>query len=600
MGESLRWWRDEEPHGTIFRVVRKIQDDQGDLLESSLTALCLYDDWQALPFILGGYQVRRVDVDGKLAINVVRSCVDTVRVETIQSRPRPMFLTAGGDWSLRKKGQQMGKFTEGCFNEAAFDRLASSVVLDALTTPFGALHITQDEHTGRVALRRVLPSELWVDRRDGYYGTPRNLYLTRWVDRQVLKELYPKHADLIEQAQDQLNLQWQWTDTESDLVCVVEAWHLASGPEAKDGRHVVCCSSVVLDEEEWKAQSFPFSFLRWKTPSAGFHARPLADELRKIQRALNLCAADIEDGHELHTHTKIWTGLNAKFNKGKFTGDAGRFVESAQKPEAIVIPPVAPEVYGWFDRLIELAYQMSGVAAAAARSEKPAGTTSGRAIRLTADLQSKRFLDFARAYEQFYLDTAREIVRLMERLTEEDSSYEVAFQGKGHVERIKWADVKLDESSYVLQTWPTNLLPSTPQGKLDSLVDLVSTGMADKLGIPPEQILKLLDFPDIEAAFGLVTSSWDLVEKILERMLDEGEYLAPEPFYNLSLCMGAAVRHYQQWRLWDVPEERMELLRQWISDCKALIEQANPPPPPAPSPEPAPPDAPMPPPEMLS
>jgi hypothetical protein len=595
---NLRWWHEDKPHASLMRVVRKIQDDQSDLNERTFTSLCLYDDWQALPFAFGGYELQRTEVEGHFAVNAVRSCVDTVRVETIQARPRPLFLTSGGDWTLRRKGQKMGKFVEGVFNECAFDRLASSVVLDALTSPWGCVQIVQDEFTGRAALRRILPGELWVDRRDGHYGAPRSVYLTRWVDRTVLQELYPKHANEIETARDELNLQWQWSDSESDLVCVVEAWHLPSGPNAKDGRHVVVCSACTLDEEAWTAQSFPFAFLRWKTPTSGFHARSLADELRKIQRALNVAAADIEDGQELHAHTKIWLPLNSKVNKGHFTGDAGRFIEGAVKPEPIVFPAVSPEVYRWFDRLLELAYQMSGVAVAAARSEKPAGTTSGRAIRLTADLQSKRFLDFARAYEQFYIDVSREIVRLMERLSEEDSSYDVAYQGKGHAERIAWNDVRIDESSYILQTWPTNLLPSTPQGKLDSVVDLVSTGFTERLGIPAEQILKLLDFPDIEAAFGLVTASWDRVEQILEIMLDEGKYLPPEPFYNLSLCLGAAVRHYQQWQIWGVPEERMELLRQWIGDCKALLLAANPP---APPPPPAGGEAPLPPaPEMAA
>jgi len=593
MGSTdLRWWREEDPAGALFRVVRKIQQDQSDRVEALISCLCLYDDWQALGFTLGDYTVRRASIDGRLAVNMVRSCADTVRSEIIQSRPRPMFLTTGGDWSLRRKAQKMGQFVEGVFNECSFDRLASAVALDALVGDFGAIQVTEDE--GRVRLQRVLPMELWVDRRDAYYGAPRSLYRTQWIDRTVLKELYPDHAAAIELARDELDQQWRWTDSESDLVCVVEAWHLRSGPQAKDGRHVVCVSGATLEEEEWTARTFPFAFLRWKEPVSGFYSRGLADELRKIQRALNLVAADIEHGQELHTHPKVFLPLNSKLNKGHFTAEAGTFIEGVTPPQPIVFPAVSPEIYRWFDRLIELAYQMSGVAASAARSEKPAGVQSGRAIRLAADLQSKRFLDFARAFEAFYLDASREIVRLMERLSAEDASYEVVFRGKSRAERIKWGEIKLDESSYILQTWPVNLLPSTPQGKLEAVVDLVNTGFADKLGIPPEQIVKLLDFPDTEAAFGTVTASWDLVEQTLEKMLDEGEYQPPEPFYNLSLCTLVAIRHYQQWRLWDVPEDRMELLRLWISDCKALLDLANPPPP-APSPDappPAPPGAP--------
>lgn len=593
MRTDLRWWREDDPSTTLFSVIRKIQGEQGDRTEAMLTSLCLYDEWQALGFVLSGYEVRRTSIDERLSINVVRSCIDTVRAEIIQARPRPMFLTGGGDWSLRRKAERMGKFVEGVFGENAFDRGASLVALDALVTGLGAVHVVEDQ--GRVLLERVLPHEIWVDRRDGFYNAPRSLYVTRWVDRAVLRELYPEHKALVDEARDALDQQWRWTDSENDQVAVVEAWHLRSSDDSDDGRHVVCVSSGLLDEEPWEAPTFPFAFLKWKDPLSGFYPRGLADELRKTQRSINVACARIERGHELHTEPKIGLPRGSKINAGHFRAGAGLFVEfDGQPPVPIVFPAVSPEVYSWLDKLIERAYQISGVSQAASRSEKPSGVTSGRAIRLSADLQSRRFLDFARAWEQFYVDTSREIVRLMERLAEKDASYEVAYTSKRGQERIKWTDVKLDEGSYALQVWPTSLLPSTPQGKLEAVSDLVNTGFADRLGIPPEQVLKLLDFPDTEAAFGTVTASWDLVEQILEEMLDGGEYTPPEPFYNLSLCVLIAVRHYQQWRLWKVPEDRMELLRQWINDCKALIDLANPPaPPPAPPgpmpPEPAPP-----------
>jgi hypothetical protein len=327
---------------------------------------------------------------------------------------------------------------------------------------------------------------------------------------------------------------------------------------------------------------------------AGFHGRGLVDELRKLQRALNVILADTEDGFELHTHTKIGIERGSKVQKGHFTADAGTFIEfDRQPPVPIIMPPVSPELAPYRNDIIQWFFQISGTSQAASRSEKSAGVTSGRAIRLTADLQSKRFIVFARAFEQLAVDAAREIVRLMERLAANDTSYEVVYEAKGHTDRIAWNDVKLDDGSYVLQVWPTNLLPSTPQGKLESVMEMLNSGFADKLGIPGEQILKLLDFPDTEAAFGMVTASWDLVEQILDKMLDQGEdgYSPPEPFYNLSLCTLIAVRHYMQWRVWEVPEDRMELLRRWIGDCRDLIDKAKsaeaPPPAPAAGPPPA-------------
>lgn len=578
-----RWWLEDEPAEATFATVRRMQQRQSDRIDALLTALCLYDDWQALGLSLGEFSVKRTEVKGRLSLNMVRVCCDTLHAEITQARPRPMFLTAGGDYSERRKAEKTGKFVEGVFHESGFYRLASQAVLDALVTGMGVLRPVEDE--GRVSFERVLPHEIWVDRRDGYYGQPRSLYLTRWVDRQVLQEHYPKHGAAIQDARDDLDHAWRWEDSDNDQVCVVEAWHLPSSKTAGDGRHVITVSGKTLFEEEWTSRTFPFVILRWKEPQSGFYPRGLADELRKLQRALNVLLADIEEGQELHTHTKIGVERGSKVQKGHFTADAGTFVEfDRQPPVPIAFPAVSPEVYQYVDKILAWFFQVSGLSQAASRSEKAPGVTSGRAIRLAADLQSKRFVAFARAYEEFCVDAAREVVRLMERLSADDSSYEVVYQGKNRTEKIAWNDVALDEGSYVLQVWPTNLLPSTPQGKLEAVMEMLNSGFADKLGMPGEQILKLLDFPDIEASFGTVTASWDLVEKLLEKILDEGDagYTPPEPFYNLSLCTLVAVRHYMQWRLWDVPEDRMELLRQWIGDCRTLVEKAQPAPPAAP------------------
>jgi hypothetical protein len=570
-----RWWREDEPHNAVYQMVRRLRRQQSDRVADLLTNYCLYDDWPATGFSPSDYTVTRTKSDKKMTVNVIRSCVDTVRAEVIQSRPRPMFLTTGGEWSERKKGERLGQFVEGVFYETDFDRMASLVALEALLGQLGGVRFFEDPDTGRVGIERISAYELFVDERDAYYGKPRSLYLQRWVDREVLLECYEDQAEAIRTAQSDADAGWRSDEGEVDQVLVIEAWHLPSKKGATDGRHVICCSSGTLLDEAWEQDSFPIALLRWKDPPQGFWAKGLADELRGMQRSLNRCSRDIEDGQELHAHTKIAVERNSRINKGHFGADAGLFVEfDRTPPQPLVFPAVSPEVYQREGRLYQWSYETSGVSTMAARAEKPTGVQSGRAMRTLVDVQSKRFLDFQRAFENFYVEAARQVVRLMERLAANDASYNVVYRGKRRVERIEWNDVRLDESSYVLQCWPTNLLPSTPSGRLEAVADMVNTGLAAAVGLPPEAIVRLLDFPDTEAAFSSVTASWDLVEQMLEAMLDEGEdgFMDPEPFYNLSLCLLIAVRHYQQWRLWRVPEDRMELLRQWIAACKRLIK----------------------------
>lgn len=574
-----RWWREEEPTGA-YHTAKRMRERQSDRIAGLLVNYCLYEDWPALGFSPADYCVVRVGNTRKMTDNVVRSCCDTVRSEVIQSRPRPMFLTEGGDWTERRRGESMGKFVEGVYYESDFDRLASLVALEALVGNAGAVRVYEDPDTGRAGIERIPGHEVWVDERDAYYGKPRSLYLTRYVDREILAEHYPDSVQDIKEAQR--DREWGWRagdgDAEIDQVLVVEAWHLPSKKGGTDGRHVIVISSGTLLDEPWESPHFPIVILRWKHPLQGFWGRSLADELQGYQRAINRTNRDIEDGQELHAHTKIAIERGSKINRGHFGADAGTFVEfDRQPPVPLVFPSVSPDVYQRNQVLYTRSYETSGVSTMAARAESPRGVESGRAMRTLADMQSKRFLDFQRAYEQFYVDVAREVVRLMERLTESDPSYEVVYRGKRRVEKIKWREVRLDESSYVLQVWPTNLLPTTPGGRLEAIAEMVNTGLAQAVGLGPEQITKLLDFPDTESAFASVTASWDLVEQLLEQILEDGDdgYEDPEPFYNLSLCLLIAIRHYQQWKLWKVPEDRMELLRQWIAQVKIQIKQAQ-------------------------
>jgi len=66
------------------------------------------------------------------------------------------------------------------------------------------------------------------------------------------------------------------------------------------------------------------------------------------------------------------------------------------KPSYEVAPCVPQEMYAQLQRLIEYAYQQSGVSSLAAQGQKPAGLNSGEAIRNYDDIQSDRFAALAK------------------------------------------------------------------------------------------------------------------------------------------------------------------------------------------------------------
>lgn len=588
---TLPWWSlddDRQRASDMVAAAKSLRDRQTERRAWLTQAYGLYGELDAWDLTPTGYTVERLDNGPATVLNVVRACADTVRAELIQSRPRPMFMPAGADWSVRKKCRQMTKFLEGLFAEQAFDRTASAIALDAIIFGTGILRVCVEN--GRPSLDRVLPWEVWCDEQDGYYGKPRTLYLLRYVNREQLLKMYPNSADAIERT---VGDERRWTRVGAiDQVVVVEAWHLPTTPDSGDGRHTIAVDQGVLLDEEWTHDWFPFAFMRWKTPICGFWGAGLAAELYEIQCDLNRVVEAVQVGQRLNTWPRIAVSRGAQIDTNLVTDEPGTFLEFSGNivPQALIWPGVAPEIYGWVKSQIEWAFQFSGVSMSAARSEKSAGVTSGRAIQMESNLQSRRFLDVQRAFEQLYLDAARVTVGMMEHEAANDVSVEVVFQGKyGSGERIKWSQAKLDESGYVIRLTPVSALASSPAGRVDQIANLMSSGFAQQAGAPLPLLIRGLDSPDAESLLGPISVAYDLVEKICEDILNDGEdgYRAPEPFFNLSVCLLVGVLTYQQWIVWAVPEDRLDVLRDWLDAVRQAAKRAAPPAPSAPAAAPA-------------
>ena len=63
---------------------------------------------------------------------------------------------------------------------------------------------------------------------------------------------------------------------------VIESWHLPSGPDAGDGRHVITIPDVVLYSGEWEYDFFPFARLPYNRPLVGYWSRGLAESIEGV------------------------------------------------------------------------------------------------------------------------------------------------------------------------------------------------------------------------------------------------------------------------------------------------------------------------------
>lgn len=592
---GCQWW--EEDADKVYATVEAVAEQRTYRRDDILRSLRLYGDTPILGWGPGSY-TRRVDYDyDPLSYNVVRSVTDTAHAEIIASRPRPQFLTSGGDFELRQRADRLGKFCEGVYYTARGDREAARCAFDLVLLGKGFLKVF-DAHD-RVCIERVFPGEIFVDERDALYGDPSCLYQVRHVDRARLRRLYPKADRAIEDATagddwQLYTLGHQSTDT-ADMVRVVEAWHLPSGPDSGDGKHVVATSAGVLFEEEWEDECFPFAACEWMPAPLGFWPEGVGTQLRGIQFEINRLLEDIRAAQKLMGNYKVFVERGSKIVKGHLSNLNGAIVEySGTPPTFATFQAVNPEIYQQLDRLYAKAFELVGVSAMNAQAQKPSGLDSGRALRAFSDITSKRFLAPARSYEEMHIEVARLTIACAKRIAKRVPGYDVVYRGRDRIDRIAWEDVDLDADQYVLQCFPVSALPNTPAGRLASLQDLFNAGLVDK-----ESFLELADFPDLESARKRATAPRDVIEKRLDRMISDGEYMPPEGFFDLAQCVTQGMLAYAQAQLDGVPQERLDLVHDWIVESQELLARSQAPAAPAAPPPGAPPpmpgDAPPPP-----
>jgi hypothetical protein len=205
-----------------------------------------------------------------------------------------------------------------------------------------------------------------------------------------------------------------------------------------------------------------------------------------------------------------------------------------------------------------------------ASARKPSGIESGRALREFSDIESERFLAFGRAYEKMYLDAAKQMVNIARDIAKEGGSdFSVTAFSKDNLESIEWRDINLAEDQYVMQIYPTALLPVTPAARLQTVEEMMRSGLLSR-----EDGLALLDFPDIESVQSLENAAVEEIDMIIETIIEKGVYIAPEPFSNLALSMKKMNQAYIRARLDGVDEDRLGLMRRFVADSSSLMNEA--------------------------
>ena len=580
------WWKASRKRvfSVIFDTVNFITEAQSYRTQGNLRNLRLYGNSPLVNMTGSWYSRVPTSAPGeaanKVTLNIVHSMISTVVSKIIKNRPRCTFLTSGGDYSMQLKAKRLNQFVQGMFYETDIYQTGDQIARDACIFGTGFMKIFEGQ--GKIKAERVFPEEMLVDDREAMFNSPRQLFQRKVVTREVLVAQFPDKEKFIRQAA--LDEDWEQRLNEGyeqakmvDQVEVIEAWHLPSSTDSSDGRHIIAIDNTVLVDEDYNKNYFPFVKLEWSNRSLGYFGQGIAEQLTGLQVQINRLLNTIRVAMDLVSVPKVFVEAGSKVSKSHLNNEIGGIITySGTMPEYRTAQAVGPEMFTHLDRLYQRAYEIVGISQLSASAKKPSGIDSGRALREYHDIESERFMSFAKDHEKMYLDAAKIMIELARDMYIRDGAYKVRSFNRAFVEQIDWKDIDLDEDKYVMQMWPTSMLPATPAGRLQTIQEMMTAGLLSR-----EDGLSLLEFPDLKQVQDLQNAERNDINFIIELLIDKGVYVSPEPFTNLPLAIKTINSAYLKAKTEGAPDDRLELCRRFISDAMALLA---PPPQMAPAP----------------
>lgn len=580
------WWGKPtgEAHEGLISTVRKIDQHLGlDASYARFLSTLLNRHYSELRPGKLTAEAASLLPKNKLVLNVIQNILETLTSRICTGRPRPRFITRDGNWKEKRKAQRLDQYIQGVFQKCKVYQETTKAFKDAGWTGTGFVKVCENPASpGEILVERVFPLEILVDQQACFQGAaPRTIYQRKWVAAEVLRAAYPEHATAIDECRSQDKEYTETSVVATDLVMVVEAWHLPSSEAAGDGRHVICIDKATLFDEEWKEDYLPFAVLRWTDIPVGFYGQGLVEQQEATQLELNKMAQRFQEAMHLLGVSWIVAPAGA-VKKGHLRNVPATIIEVDPqfKPEDVktVAPQPMPSMcFDWMDWLYNKHHETSAVNQMSASGQKPSGVRAAAALRELRDEQTERFGMFVRGWEQLHLDIAELITMVSKRMYEDEdvrTDYEVKYVDRGFYKSIQWSDVDLERDSYVLQLWPSNLLPSTPAGKLATTEELMAAGLIDQ-----NTAMTLLDFPDVERSQSLISSTTDFADYAVDKLFDgDTPDIPPIALIDPISMVQRLGFHYLRAQMDGAPVDKLAELRAYtgsITEQMAAVQEAR-------------------------
>jgi hypothetical protein len=574
------WYEISDPSSTIMGIVDTIANQYSMRRAEYEQYLAIYNYRDSVG-TGRSLQDTTAAIDNRVRFNLFRSVIGSAGATIGSTRVAIRFFTDSASWSLRHRAKKREQVIRSIFDDnTVYRKFRSECFVDACLGPFGAMKVFAQD--GQLKIERVLPGEILVDVNEGIAREPENMYQAKVLSRSMLKRLYPDKTGVIEASAEggaATLFGYLGYDISSSQVLVVEAWHLptknAAGEWAGGKHSIVTSAGVLVGPEDYNVPHFPFAFFRWGLRATGFVGTSICEELRGHQQTIAWIDERVGRIGEALSITKIFIPAGTKPEALNTEIDQIVEIPPGSAPPTIVAPQVLPiELLNFRRETIDDAFKQFGLQDMQVNGARPPGLSSGEALRELKDSGSQRFKDKVEMVEEFYVDLARTVVRVLENAIESgeitDILSRVKVGSRTYVERLKWKEEKLEEDEFWISVMPSSSLPQDPAGRIQRVREMQAEGWIDQ-----KTAMDLLNIPDLESHNNTALSALNECYAKIEDILDNGAYRQLDPADDFKAQFDLAISAYNEYKRTDIPRERLDLLLKLADEAQSMLEKAS-------------------------
>lgn len=581
------WWEakdfDHDPHEIMIPHIRGLLQDQAQRYRNFERLIAAYEYGPKLMSWDSRDDKNLEDVT--MTFNYAAAAIDTVISKTVKSSVTPMPLTTGGTYDDRDNAEKLGQAIDGEFRKNRVEEIFEDVVTDGYTLGNGFFYVPHGR--GEIRIEFVPCEDVVVDEAECRYRMPSCMFIRFLVDRDKLLEIYGVSSDEFYGTASErkskiheaalTNRPWTQRDRLHNQVEVWLGYHLNSGDEAEDGKFAVCIENCTLAFAPWDRSRFPVAAFVPLKRRRHFHGRSMLAELMSPQREHDKVTDRLQMSNHRLGGTHLLVDRTANVDIRELDNGQGTVVEYDNKGGAAPVtelhPTIAnPETFQYRDGLVTEMMARFGISSMAMTGALEEGMhgASGKALELAEEQTAERLVLQQRAKDRVLVDLAWLVIEEAEAITEEDADYKVNVRIENGLRPVRWKDALLSRDEFTLDVKPAGDLASTPGARFEQLMR-----MADAQRITNDEFRSQWFMPDLKSANDLDLSDTNIIEKVLTKIVKDGKAILPESFDNLQLALMLGRKFYNMCRVNDVPEPRLQLLRDYVARAKTLKERAD-------------------------